>query len=101
MKPPPAREGEGGGGKVASTGRLLLTPNAPLNQVSTLPPEILLEWAAELSRRLDRATALIALGLPDPGFDLLTEEVHQFKCKSCLAYAAAPRSCCGMSTFGR
>lgn len=61
-------------------------------QASTLglPPEILGEWHLELSRRLDRATALVSLGLPDPGFDLLTEEIHRFN-RACLACAAAPR----------
>jgi hypothetical protein len=53
-------------------------------------PEVLGEWYLELHRRLDRATALVSLGLLDPGFDLLTEEVHRFN-QSCLAYAASPR----------
>ena len=72
--------------------RLQWTPcfyASPHTQVSTLPPELLLEWAAELSRRLDRATALIALGLPDPGFDLLPKRFTDLIELS--GHAAAPR----------
>jgi hypothetical protein len=89
MRPPPS-EREGGGGNVASTGRLLLTPNTSHKQ-QALTPALLMEWREELRRRLDRATALVELGLPDSGFDLLSEEVHRFN-RACLAYAASPRT---------
>jgi hypothetical protein len=92
MKPLPRVEGRSSGvekqAELKSQPTITL-PAAPA-QASTLPPEILIEWAAELSRRFDRATALIALGLPDPGFALLVEEIHDFN-RACLVCAASPR----------
>ena len=91
MKPPPSRDEREGGGEISGyNGRPVVTPNTSRTQVSTLPPEILAEWGLELSRRLARAKALLSFGLPDPGFDLLAEEIHQFN-QTCLAFAAAPQ----------
>jgi hypothetical protein len=50
----------------------------------------LMEWQDELLRRLRRAEVLLSLGAPDPGFELLAEEIHRFKL-ACLAHAASPR----------
>jgi hypothetical protein len=55
-----------------------------------MTPAILLEWWAELDRRLARAAVLVSLGLPDVGFDLLAEEIHAFN-QACLARPASPR----------
>jgi len=37
------------------------------------------EWLSELRRRLHRSALLLDHGLPDPGFDLLAEEIRLFK----------------------
>jgi hypothetical protein len=39
---------------------------------------ILAEWHLELRRRISRAGVLLNNGLPDPGFNLLAQEVHAF-----------------------
>jgi hypothetical protein len=42
---------------------------------------LLAEWRQELQRRLARARALVCLGLPDPGFELLAVEIYRFKAR--------------------
>lgn len=39
----------------------------------------LLEWHAELERRLARSAALVYLGLPDRGFAFLIFEIYRFR----------------------
>ena len=41
--------------------------------------EICEEWLTELKRRLRRSVALLDHGLPDPGFNLLAQEIHRFR----------------------
>ena len=40
--------------------------------------EICEEWLTELKRRLRRSVALLDHGLPDPGFNLLAQEINLF-----------------------
>ena len=94
MKPLPRVEGRSSGNEKQADLKSQPTITLPAScvQASTLglPPEILGELYLELSRRLARAEVLLLLSLPDPGFDLLTEEIHRFN-QACLAHAAAPR----------
>lgn len=88
--PLPRVEGRSSGGEsqVELKSQATITlPASRTQQASTLTPALLCEWALELRRRLDRAEALVFLGLPDPSFALLAEEIHSFK--ACLP--ASPR----------
>ena len=93
MKPLPRVDGRSNGVEKQADLKSQPTITLPASRVqaSTLPPEFLCQWYFELSRRLDRATALIALGLPDPGFDLLTEEIHDFNREWLGRACGAPR----------
>jgi hypothetical protein len=44
-------------------------------------PAVNIEWHQELQRRLARAEALVHLGLPDPGFDLLQFEIMRYRAR--------------------
>lgn len=81
MKPRPRVEGRGSGDKEKQAEKSQRTFGLPdaRTQASALPPALLIAWWAELRRRLDRAEALLFLGLPDVGFDLLSDEIHRFR----------------------
>ena len=75
--------------RLGGTTTSVVTPPARLNQV--LAPAVLMEWAVELDRRLRRSWALLDIGLPDPGFELLEEEVFRFN-QVCLARTISGRA---------
>ena len=77
-------EGRSSGEQADLKSQPTITLPDALAQASTLTPALLIEWWVELRRRLERATALVSLGLPDPGFKLLAQEIAAFN-QTCQA----------------
>jgi hypothetical protein len=90
MKPLPRVEGRSSGDdRQREKSQPTITLPASGAQASALmTPALLIAWWVELVRRLDRATALVELGLPDLSFHLLAEEIHRFN-QACRA--SSPR----------